>query len=69
VDTVVSNELLSIYGYSRTDAFKSGVAFLVFVAIVGLILTSGLPDKRLVGGDNEQEDTKAQTVAKAEESS
>jgi hypothetical protein len=46
-------EVLNIYSDARTEAFQAGVAFLFFVAIVGLILTAGLPNKMLVGEPEE----------------
>jgi MFS family permease len=49
VDEATEAEVLEIYADARTDAFKAGVAFLLFVALVGLILTAGLPDIKLVG--------------------
>jgi hypothetical protein len=47
-DETVKTEVLAIYANSRIDAFKSGIAFLIFVAVAGLILTAGLPDRKLV---------------------
>ena len=47
-DETVKTEVLAIYAKSRTDAFRAGVAFLIFVALAGLILTAGLPDRKLV---------------------
>lgn len=52
VGAEVKDELLDIYAISRTEAFKAGIAFLTFLAIVGLIFTSGLSDRKLVG-DND----------------
>lgn len=49
VDQAVETELLNIYAETRPNAFKSGVAFLLFVALMGLILTAGLPKRMLVG--------------------
>lgn len=42
-----SDELVSIYDESRTTAFQSAVLFIAFISFAGLILTPGLPDKKL----------------------
>ena len=42
-------EVLEIYSVSRTDAFKASIAFLLVVSVAGLILTTGLSDRKLVG--------------------
>lgn len=49
IDETTQSAILNIYADSRTQAFKAGVAFLLFVALVGLILTPGLSDRKLVG--------------------
>jgi fucose permease len=47
-DDTVQAEVREIYGFSRTDAFKAGIAFLLFVAVAGLILTTGMTNRKLV---------------------
>jgi hypothetical protein len=53
MDATTQAEVKAIYADARTDAFKAGVAFLIFVGIVGLVLTIGLPNKMLVGEDED----------------
>jgi hypothetical protein len=48
VDETVQTEVREIYGVARTDSFKAGIAFLIFVSIAGLIITTGLSDRKLV---------------------
>ena len=48
VDHAVQDELLSIYGLARTDAFKAGVSLLIFAGLLGLVLTLGLSKRKLV---------------------
>jgi fucose permease len=47
-DQTMINELGRIYADSRTSAFSAGVALLVFASLVGLVLTFGLPKRKLV---------------------
>ena len=47
-DPVMSDELSDIYAVSRTSAFKAGVALLIYAALVGLVVTLGLPKRKLV---------------------
>ncbi len=49
VDEATQAEVLEIYNVSRTDSFKTGIAFLLYISIAGLILTTGLSDRKLVG--------------------
>lgn len=51
IDEAVQEELLVIYDETRIEAFKSGVAFLLFMALMGLVLSLGLPNRKLVGED------------------
>jgi hypothetical protein len=44
----LTEQILENYAIARINAFRSGMIFLVFVASVGLILTTGLPDRKLV---------------------
>ena len=44
----VTEDVIDIYSVSRTRAFQAGMAFLIFVALVGLIMTTGLSDRKLV---------------------
>jgi MFS family permease len=53
IDASTQETVLNIYADARTKGFKSGIAFLVFVAIIGLILSSGLADRKLVSTDEE----------------
>jgi hypothetical protein len=39
---------MDIYAADRTQAFKVGIAFLIFLALVGLVSTVGLSDRKLV---------------------
>ena len=48
-----SAELFKIYDESRTNAFKSGVGLLVFVSLLGLMLSFGLPKRKLVTTDTD----------------
>lgn len=48
VDEATRTEILGIYSISRTDAFKGGIAFLLFVSVAGLIITTGLSNRKLV---------------------
>jgi MFS family permease len=54
-DESVKAEVIDIYGLSRTQAFKAGIAFLIFLALGGLILTGGLSDRKLVGEESEED--------------
>ncbi len=47
-DEAVTEDIIAIYSVSRTRAFQVGMAFLIFVALVGLIMTAGLSDRKLV---------------------
>lgn len=49
VDETVEQEVINIYDLSRTQAFKAGIALLLFLTLVGLILTAGLSNRKLVG--------------------
>jgi MFS family permease len=48
LDAAEQAELSALYAAERAEAFRAGVLFLVFVALAGLILTTGLPDRKLV---------------------
>ena len=54
-DPAVEEEVLDLYGDARTEAFKAGIAFLLFLALVGLVLTGGLSNHKLVGEEMEPE--------------
>ena len=47
-DQTMIAELKNLYGIARTSAFESGIGLMLFVAILGLIFTSGLPNRKLV---------------------
>jgi MFS family permease len=49
VGEAARDELLMIYDDARTAAFKAGVALLIFAGLSGLVLTLGLPKRKLVG--------------------
>ena len=66
-DEAVIDEMSTIYGYSRTNAFKAGVSFLVFLAFAGLILTAGLPNTKLIGNDDEEDDASEEESAEQTE--
>jgi MFS family permease len=42
------DELNAIYGDSRTNAFKAGVALLIYAALLGLVISLGLSKRKLV---------------------
>lgn len=44
-----SDLIVGLYGDARTDAFKAGVALLVYVTLLGLLFTLGLSNRKLVG--------------------
>jgi len=46
-DTAMQAELMDIYAQSRTKAFKIGIVFLIFLAMVGLVSTVGLSNRKL----------------------
>lgn len=48
VDAAVQQEIGALYATQRTQAFRAGMLFLVFVALGGLIMTTGLTNRRLV---------------------
>ncbi len=52
-DEALKAEVVELYGLARTQAFKAGIVFLTFLALGGLIMTSGLSDRRLVGEEVE----------------
>ncbi len=56
VDAATQQALGDMYAAARTEAFQVGVIFLVFVALGGLIMTSGLANRKLVenGGEPPQ---------------
>ena len=41
-------EILSSYSQARTRAFQTGIWFLVFASLLGLVMTTGLPRRKLV---------------------
>ncbi len=47
-DPAVIDEVLAIYELSRVNAFRAGVAFLLFMSLAGLVLSLGLPNRMLV---------------------
>ena len=47
-DPAISDELEVIYAESRTRAFKAGVALLIYGALLALVITLGLPKRKLV---------------------
>jgi fucose permease len=47
-DAAEIDEVLAIYEVSRVNGFRAGVAFLLFIALVGLVLSLGLPNRMLV---------------------
>ncbi|WP_370574492.1 hypothetical protein, partial [Methanomethylovorans sp.] len=46
-DPELQAEVLNIYALSRVQAFKIGIVFLIFLALVGLVSTVGLSDRKL----------------------
>jgi MFS family permease len=51
-DAATTEEVVSMYQASRVEAFRASVAFMIFVALVGLILTMGLSNRMLVEADS-----------------
>ncbi|MCO5189985.1 MAG: MFS transporter [Anaerolineae bacterium] len=51
LNAVQSAEVETIYGISRTQAFKAGVAVLLYTALLGLVFTLWLPLRKLVSED------------------
>jgi len=47
-DEALNSEILSIYSVARTRAFQAGMSFLVFVSMIGLVMTIGLQKRKLV---------------------
>ncbi len=47
-DPALEEEIRVIYKTNRTQAFQISMVFLAFITLVGLILTTGLPDQKLV---------------------
>jgi hypothetical protein len=54
-DPAMSDELEIIYSQSRTQAFKAGVALLIYAALLGLVITLGLSKRKLVGSAESEE--------------
>ncbi len=50
-DAAISQEILSIYGAARAQAFKAGASLLTFFALIGLLLSFRLPKRKLVGAE------------------
>ena len=51
----MSDELETIYSESRTQAFHAGVAVLIYAALLGLVITLGLPKRKLVVSQETEE--------------
>jgi MFS family permease len=49
-----SAQILAFYQDARVQAFRSGVAFMLFIALAGLILSTGLADQMLVQAEPQQ---------------
>jgi hypothetical protein len=47
-EAAMSDELEIIYSIARTDAFRAGVALLIYGALLGLVITLWLPKRKLV---------------------
>lgn len=54
-DQAVSGELQDIYADSRTEAFKAGIALLIYASLLGLVITLGLPKRKLVATEGTTE--------------
>lgn len=48
VDDSVQKRVVDVYATSRTQAFQAGMAFLVFLSLAALVLTTGLVHRKLV---------------------
>jgi predicted MFS family arabinose efflux permease len=59
-DPIMGDELEAIYSQSRTAAFDAGIALLIYASVVGLVITLGLPKRKLVDA---QESEPAQAAA------
>ena len=51
-DAATTEEVVIMYEDSRVEAFRASVAFMIFVAVVGLVLTLGLSNRMLVEADS-----------------
>ncbi|MCP4359157.1 MAG: MFS transporter [Chloroflexi bacterium] len=47
--------LAEIYAFARTDAFKAGVALLIYAGLLGLLFTLGLSNRKLVGEETAEQ--------------
>lgn len=47
-DGAMEKEILSIYSVARARAFQAGMWFLVFVSLIGLVMTTGLQRRKLI---------------------
>jgi len=47
-DATLQADILEVYASSRTQAFKIAIVFLIFLALVGLVSTVGLSDRKLI---------------------
>ncbi len=47
-DKVMKSEIQSIYSHARIQAFQTGIFFLVFISLIGLVMTTGLRKRKLV---------------------
>jgi hypothetical protein len=54
-DPAMSDELEIIYSQSRTQAFQASVALLIYTALLGLVVTLGLPKRKLVASAETEE--------------
>ena len=52
LDQSGTDEALTIYSDARVNAFRSGIAFLMFIALASLILSTGLSNRMLVETPN-----------------
>ncbi len=48
LNETAQTELIAIYHVARTEAFKAGVALLIYAGLLGLVITLGLPKRKLV---------------------
>jgi hypothetical protein len=49
-DEATRQEVERIYGEERIAAFRAGVLFLIFLGLMALVVTTGLPDRMLIEG-------------------
>lgn len=47
-DEAIKSQVIAAYSLERTQAFREGLWFLVFISVLGLLMTAALPKRKLV---------------------